>query len=74
MWTNTPPSNTWMRTIKKCGRPEVEEDLGEDVWMSRTDEFTKDQEEADKEEQYKDDQEQERDKMTSRSGPIMGHP
>lgn len=67
MWTNTPPSNTWMRTIKKSGRPEVEEDLCENVWTSRTDGFTKDQEEADMKEQYEDDQEQERDKMINRS-------
>lgn len=39
---------------------------------SRTDGFTKDQEEeADKEEQHEDNQEQERDKMISRSGLKM---
>lgn len=45
------------------------------MWTSRTGESTKDQEEeADKEEKYKDDLGQEREnKMTSRSGPMMGH-
>lgn len=53
-----------------------EEDLGEtfeDVWNSRTNECTEDQEEADKEVQNEDDQEQEREnEMTSKSGSMMG--
>lgn len=52
MWTNAPPNNTWTKTMKKYGQSKVEKDLGEtfeDVWTSRTEEFTIYQEEAYKE-------------------------
>lgn len=81
-WTrsirNMPPSNTWTRAIRKSEQFEVKEDLGKtfkDAWMSRMDGFTEDQEEEADKEQHKDDQRQEHEnKMTSRSGPVIGYP